>query len=101
MVNASHFAHLGSSLTDAVLLQHLVLYLSQFYAETTQLHLEVDTSQIFNVALFVPTADVTSMVHTDTPSPRVVLYKRTVAEGLCGTLWQLPVATSHLYAGET
>ena len=100
MVNASHLSHLGSSLTDAVRLQHLVLYLSQLYAEASQLHLEVNTSQIFYVALFVPTADVASMIHADTASPRVVLYKRTVTESLCRTLRQLPVAASHLNASK-
>ena len=100
MVSTSHLAYLSSSLADAFYQQHLVLNLSQLNTEATQLHLEVDTSKIFNVALFVPATDVTGMIHADSASPWVVLHKRTVTESLSGTVWQLPVAASYLNTGK-
>ena len=40
----------------------LAFYLSQLYAETPQFHQRVDTSEIFQLSLFVPAAEVTCTV---------------------------------------
>ena len=100
MVCAAYFAHLCCGLSDALDEQHLVLYLSEFDAETAQLDLEVDASDVFEVALLVVAADVTGVIHLYGSSVGVFVDERAFAEGLCGAFRQLPVASSHLYAGE-
>ena len=85
MVGSAHLSNFSSSLPDAINDQYLVLNFAQLDTEATQLHLEVDTSQILNIALLVPTAYITSMVHAYGAVVCIVLDKRTVTECLCRT----------------
>ena len=77
---AHHFAHLGSSLADALDVQGLALDFSEFDAEATQFHLGVDTSHILYLTILTPTTEVARMVHADRTSPTVFLDERTVNE---------------------
>ena len=100
MLVTHHLAHLGSSLTNPLNIESLALYLAQFDAETAQLHLSVDTSHILYLAVLIPSAEVSRMVHPYRPSPAIFLHKRTIDERSCRALRQPPIASSHLDAGK-
>ena len=51
-------------LFDAVILQSLAFYLAQLNAVTSQLHLSIDTAEVFQLSLFVPAAEVASAIAT-------------------------------------
>ena len=97
---AHHLTHLSSCLTDAVDIEGLAFDFAQFDTETAQFHLCVDTSQILQLSVIIPTAEVAGMIHADRMSPAVFFDKRAIDKCLRGTFGQSPVAASHLYAGK-
>ena len=101
MLVAHHLAHFGSSLTDALDIQGLALYLTELDTETAQLHLGVDTAHVLDLAILIPAAEVARMVHPYRTSPTVLLDERTVDKRLGRALGQSPVTASHLDAGKT
>ena len=87
MLITLHLANLGSCLTDTFDVKSLVLNLTKFDTETTQLHLGVDTAQILYLTFFIPTAEIASVIHADRSSPAILLNKRTINERLSRTFW--------------
>ena len=100
MLIATHLAHLGSCLPYTIDVECFALNLAKLDAETAQLNLGVDASQVFDISIVVPAAQVASVVHPHGTSPAVFLNKGAIDKRLGGAFWQSPVATSHLNAGK-
>ena len=100
MLIALHLANFGGSLSDALDVQGLALYLAKFDAEAAQFHLRVDASKIFYLSLIVPAAEVARVIHLDGVSPAVLLHEGAVNERLGRALGQSPVAAPYLNASE-
>ena len=93
MLYACHFPDLYTLHQNSRVVADERFNLSQFYTETTQFHLRVDTPEVLYVSVFVVSDEVARVVDLHFP-----VAHRDVREFLFRQVLALPVSSSHLYA---
>ena len=93
MLRTTGLTNLGSNSLDAFDKRCLILNLTQLDTEATQFHLIVDTTKELQLALFVPTSKVASVVNLHS--------ERSNGELLLGQVFTLPIAIGHLGTAQT
>ena len=96
MLNTTNLLDLYALHVHTFILTDERLYFSQLDAESAQLHLVVDTTHVFQVAIAVVAHQIASMIYLD-----LFAVNHDVREFLCRQVLAFPIASSHLRTSHT